>query len=162
MWYVGGGYMSMLLRFKKLGGFEQLLVIVESSPIQKRNQFIKLIEQESPSTAELVKNKILTVEKIFSLDVSILGDIMKGMEPRILGILLKGQAPEIIEKAIATFTHGKKRELESMLKDNDITPDEVEAAHLKLITTVRSMIKNHEIPIRVIAPELDITDLKVA
>lgn len=154
--------MSMLLRFKKLGGFEQLLIIVESSPQKRRDQFIRLIEQESPETAELIQNKMLTVEKIFSLDVSALGDVMKGLEPHILGILLKGQSPVLIEKAIATFTHGKRRELESMLENNDATPDEIEAANLKLITTVRSMIRNSELPIRKIAPELDITDLKVA
>ncbi len=154
--------MSMLLRFKKLGGFEQLLTIVESSPPKKRDQFLKLIEQESPSTAELVREKILTVEKIFSLDIEVLGDVMKGLEPRILGILLQNQSPEIIEKAMATFTHGKRRELESMLKENDISPEEIEAANIKLITTVRSMIRNYELPIRVVAPDWDITDLKVA
>lgn len=154
--------MSMLARYKKQGGFEQLLLLLETSNAKKQEQFFNLIAAENPATAALLKSKMLTIEKIFSWDVSFLGDVTSNIPPKILAIVIKHLGPEYIEKAIATFSHGKKQEMQQMIADAGTTPGEVETAKMKMITMIRELNRNKVIKIEKIAPELDITDLKVA
>jgi flagellar motor switch protein FliG len=154
--------MSMLARYKKQGGFEQLLLLLETSNIKKQEQFLKLIEAENPSTAHLLKSKILTLDKILSWDASFLGDITAQIPPKILAAVLKGQKDEVIQKCIATFPHGKKQEILQILKDSNVTPGEIETAKMKMISTVRELNRNKIIKLEKVAPDMDITDLKIA
>ncbi len=154
--------MSMLARYKKLGGFEQLLLLIETSSDKKKDQFLKLIETESAATAALIKTKMLTVEKIFSWDPSFLGDITIQLPSTILAILLKNKPDTMVQNVIATFPHLKKQEVLSTLKEMAISAGEFESARMKLIQTVRDLNKSGAIKITKIAPDLDIADLKVS
>lgn len=154
--------MSMLARYKKQGGFEQLLLLLETSNTKKQEQFFKLIEAESPTTAALLKAKMISVEKILSWDVAFLGDITSQIPAKILAIVLKNQPENIQTKAISTFQHGKKQEIMNLMKDAGKTPGEIETARMKFITTVRDMNRNKVIKIEKVAPDLDISDLKVS
>ncbi len=154
--------MSMLARYKKQGGFEQLLLLLETSNDKKQEQFLKLIEAESPATAAMIKSKMLTIDKIFAWDASFLGDITITLPSKILAILLKGKPESVVNNVIATFPHIKKQEVLATAKEMVVNVGEFESARMKLIQTVRDMNKAGTIKIAKISPELDITDLKVA
>lgn len=154
--------MSMLARYKKQGGFEQLLLLIETSNDKKQQQFLQLIEAESPMTAAMIKSKMLTLDKIFSWDASFLGDITINVPSKILAILLKGRPESVVQNVIATFPHVKKQEVLASAKEMTPSVGEYESARIKLIQTVRDLNKAGSIKISKISPELDITDLKVS
>jgi flagellar motor switch protein FliG len=152
----------MLARYKKQGGFEQLLLLIETSNDKKQQQFLQLIEAESPMTAAMIKSKMLTLDKIFSWDASFLGDITINVPSKILAILLKDRPENVIQNVIATFPHAKKQEVLAAVKEMTPSVGEYESARIKLIQTVRDLNKAGAIKIAKISPELDIKDLKVS
>lgn len=153
----------MLARYKKQGGFEQLLNLVETSNPKKQETFLKLIEQESRPTVDMIKEKMLSCDKIFSWEQSFLIEITTQVPMKVLAICLHGRPLEIVNKAIATFTHMQKQEMHAMLNDKKPTPGEIEAANMKLIQTVRGLNKAKVIRLEKIDPKLDFpADQKVA
>lgn len=60
--------MGMLDRYKKKGGFVQLLQLIETSPSKKQEQFLGLIAEESPAWEDTLRKKILTIDKVYSWD----------------------------------------------------------------------------------------------
>ena len=153
----------MLARYKKQGGFEQLLNLIETSNPKKQETFLKLIGEESKPTVDLIREKMLSPDKIFSWEQSFLIEITTQIPVKVLAICLYGRSPEIVTKAIATFTHMQKQEIQAMMNDKKPTPGEVDAANMKLIQTVRGLNKAKVIRLEKIDPKLDFPmDLKVA
>lgn len=154
--------MSMLSRYKKHGGFEQLLFLIESSNDKKQEQFLKLIEAESSATALMLKSKMLTVERVFSWEESFLGDIVSHVPVLVLSILLKNKSEEIVQRVLGTLSHGQKQEVLEKVKEANPSLGEYETARIRLIQTVRELNDSGKIQIRQIAPDLDILNLKVS
>lgn len=154
--------MSMLMRYKKQGGFTQLLNLIETCGPAKREQLMKIIQTEDPSWAALLKTKMLTLEKILAWDALALAEITNEMVPRTLAIALKGLGPEVIDKASHAMGHFKKRDLERLLDELSPTPAEIETARVKLITCVREMERDRRIDLTKIDPSVSTKDLKVA
>jgi flagellar motor switch protein FliG len=61
-------FMSMLARFRKPGGVQQLVALLESCLSKKKEALLTTIMAEDAQFGTMVKNKILTPEKIFSWD----------------------------------------------------------------------------------------------
>ncbi|MCM2282831.1 MAG: hypothetical protein NDI61_13405 [Bdellovibrionaceae bacterium] len=154
--------MSMLMRYKKTGGFQQLLNLIETCSPTKREQLMKVIQAEDPSWAALLKTKMLTLEKFFAWDPIHIAEVTNEMPTRILAAALAGLPTEMVERATLTMPHMKKREIESLLTELKPSPGETETARMKVLTRVREMEKDKRLDLSVIDPSLSIRDLKVA
>src|SRR5687768_10826919 len=91
--------MSMLSRYRKQGGFQQLLQLIETCTSQKREQLLKLIEAEDPAWAKLINTKMVTLEKVFSWDASHVAEVTSQLVPRTLAVLLHGLPKEALDKS---------------------------------------------------------------
>lgn len=154
--------MSMLSRYRKPGGFQQLLLLLETCAAPKRDQLLKLIEAEDQAWAKLISTKMITIEKIFSWDALHVSEVTTQIVPRTLAILLYGLPQEYFDKSTITMSPLKKREVESIYQEQSPSPGEVEAARIKLLSKVRELENTGSLNLAQIDPDVSIRDVKVA
>lgn len=145
--------MALLQRYRRKGGFEQLLKLIEGSTPKKKEQLLKLIEEEDAGWAEMLKVKSLDIDKIFSWEPVYLKDIIHNMKPRILGISLIGQDQSVLDKVASVLTEIKWAEVSDYLGDN-YSEGEIHAAQNQLIQTTRSLEEQGYIRFQDIDPAL--------
>ena len=133
--------MSMLARFRKPGGVQQLVALLESCLTKKREALLTTIESEDKDFATMVKAKILTAERVFKWDPLVVSEATTKLSERTLAIVLKGLPNECVPIAMHTMRDLKKREVMNMLETIKPTPVEIESAHIKLVETVRNLEK---------------------
>ena len=154
--------MSMLARYRKAGGFQQLLLLIETCTQQKRQQLLKLIEAEDPSWAKLITTKMVTLEKVFSWDPMHISEVTTQIVPRTLAILLHGLPRETFDKATTTMPPMKRREIESLYEEQSPNASEVEAARIQLLTKVRELEDSGRLNLAQIDPAISLKEVKVA
>jgi flagellar motor switch protein FliG len=147
--------MSMLARFRKPGGVQQLVVLLESCLTKKREALLTTIEGEDKEFAMMVKAKVLTAARIFKWDPLVVSEATTKLGDRTLAIALKGLPPECVAIALHTSRDLKKRDIMNLLETIKPTPVEIESAHIKLVETVRTLEKEGAI-------KLDANDNPVA
>jgi len=134
--------MSMLARYRKPGGINQLISLLESCLSKKREALLSTIQAEDKEFAALVRSKLLSVEKIFQWDPLLVSEATTRMAERTLAVALKGMPPEAFEIATHTMRDLKKREVMNFLETVKPSPVEIESAHIKLVETVRGLEKD--------------------
>jgi flagellar motor switch protein FliG len=137
--------MSMLARFRKPGGVQQLVTLLESCLTKKREALITTIESEDPEFATMVKAKILTAPRVFKWDPLVVSEATTRLSERTLAIVLKGLPDECVGIAMHTMRDLKKREVMNILETIKPTPVEIESAHIKLVEMVRNLEKEGSI-----------------
>ncbi len=137
--------MSMLARYKKPGGVEQLLSLLESCLSKKKELLLNTIMQEDKAFGEMIKAKILTVDKILKWDPLIVSEASAKVGERTLAVALKG----LPEEAFAVLTHTmrdlKKREIANLLETVKPTNVEIESAFIKIIEKARELERSGQI-----------------
>jgi hypothetical protein len=133
--------MSSLQRYKKSGGFYQLLSLIETFGPQKKEKFLEMIEQESPVWARTIREKMITFDRIFSWPEQIIVEIFKNLQPKTLAYAIHGLKPEQKDKIMAYFSHAEKRRLDDMLSEAAPKPEEVASTLVKVVEQTRKMLK---------------------
>ncbi len=152
--------MSMLGRYKKKGGFLQLLAVIEQSGLAKQEKFLKIIEEEDPRWAEALKSKMLTVKKIFSWDDQALAEIVGPMGDLALSITFHGLNDNKIEEKVFKLLSGtRKKNIEIFMKEKQPTPAEISSIYLQILTDVRGLIATGYVHLERIDPNLMIDDM---
>lgn len=131
--------MSMLGRYRKPGGFEQLRDLLESSLGKKRETLLKAIESEDKAFAALLKASLLTFDKILSWDPLMICEVSTKLGDKPLAVLLFGKSDEVFQRFTHTMRDLKKRDLKAMMEGMKPSPVEMETAHIKLVEKVRQM-----------------------
>ena len=67
--------MGMIDRYRKTGGFVQLVALVETCPPAKQEKFLEIIKGEDARWSEAVRTKLLSMEKIYSWSNEVLAEI---------------------------------------------------------------------------------------
>jgi hypothetical protein len=132
--------MGMLDRYKKKGGFIQLLNLIETSGGKKQEQFLGLISQESPAWEQELKKKVLTVERIFSWPNDVMSEVLSRLQPLTLCVSLWGRPPEQIEKILAPLPPITKRKLMDQMAELKPNPAEKATCEMKMISEVRAIV----------------------
>lgn len=155
--------MGMLDRYKKSGGFLQILSLIETCGPQKQEKFLKIIDEEDPRWAEAIRKKMLSVERILTWSNDTLAEIAGTLQVLTLATALHGLTEKQAEKLLKTFPHSKKRQIEELKSEKEGTPGEVSAAYMKIIVEVRNMVSQGYLRLDKVDSELaieeDIEDL---
>src|SRR4051812_19271573 len=128
--------MSMLARYKKQGGLQQLIALLESCLSKKRETLLATISAEDKDFGTMVRSRILTPEKIFSWDPLVVSEATTRLGERTLAIFLQGMPPEAFAIATHTMRDLKKREVQNLFEVLKPTPIEIESAKIKLVEAV--------------------------
>lgn len=150
--------MAMLTRYRKSGGFLQLLQLIETCNEAKQEKLLENVRNENARWAQEIVNKMLSIERILSWDANVLSDISTQLQDLTLAVAFHGFSKEQISKFTELFSHTQKRKIEDLQAEKNPTPGEIATAHMKIIEEVRSMITNGEIYIKNIDPDLMIED----
>lgn len=150
--------MAMLDRYRKKGGFVQLLNLIETCGIAKQEKFLKLVEEEDLRWANALKSKIITIERILSWDDTSLSDIIARLPDLTIAVVLHGLDPDSAEKIRSKFSDGQSRRIEDLFETNNPSQGDLNAMFMKIIVEVRDLIRGGYLKLEKVDPELIISD----
>lgn len=150
--------MSMLARYKKPGGFLQLLSLIESFGGQKREKFMEMIRAEDPAWAQALQSKILSVERLFNWPEQTITEIFRKLPTKNLACVMKGIAKENADKILKYLSHAEKRKLEDEMGALDAKPEDIFVSYVKVIEVTRKLIKDGDIRLDKIDPDFMIPE----
>ncbi len=150
--------MGMLDRYRKPGGFFQLLSLIETCGPAKQEKFLEIIRAEDARWADAVKTKMLDISRIYSWPDETLAEIVGTLQDLTLAIALHA-APEALKTRInGMLTHGRRRKIDDLHGSNNPSSGELAATHLKIIETVRKMAHDGFIRFEKIDPSLHLDE----
>lgn len=144
--------MGQLDRYKKPGGFAQLLALIESFGVTKQQKFLSIVEEENPTWGNVLKEKLLTVERIMGWPPNVIAEIVPKINVNILSIALHGMNKENVEKFMSGLPAGEKRKITAEYEVARPQPADIATTHIKMIEAVRRMINDGELRLEVIDP----------
>lgn len=148
----------MLDRYKKKGGFSQLLALIESSTKTKQEQFLSLIAQESVVWEDAIRKKSLTLEKILSWNQVYLGEVLTRIQPLTLATAFNGMPKDYVEKILACIGISDRRKIQQVIDESKPTPAEVSTCVMKIIMETRAMIQGGILKMDKVDPEMVIPE----
>ncbi len=135
--------MSMLSRYKKAGGFHQLLALLESFGPKKQAKFLAIIHSESPAWAQAVGERLLTIERILTWPDEVLIEIFRSLPPKNVALAMMGFDENRRNRLTHFFSAAENRRLTSDLNEMAQSREEDLAANFfKVIQMVRQMIND--------------------
>lgn len=157
---------NMLSRFRKQGGFLQLVQLIETCEPAKKKSLMSLVASEDPGWAHLVLKKSLTVEKILGWPESALMEILPHMPMPLLAVMYNYNDKQTKTRLLASLDARLAKELMKSvenLNENQLTGGQAEVftASIKLIQLVRELESDGTINLFHIDPTL-VIDLKIA
>ncbi|MEK2687753.1 FliG C-terminal domain-containing protein [Bdellovibrio sp. GT3] len=150
--------MGMLDRYKKKGGFYQLLQLLETSPTAKREQFLTLIAGENPVWEEALRKRILTIARVYSWEGQYLVEIFSRVQPTTLAYALHGNPQEQVDTLLSCLPPISKRKITDLMAEAAPTPAEKGTCVSKMLTEVRGFIGQGIIRLEKVDPELHIPE----
>lgn len=150
--------MGMLDRYRKTGGFAQLLSLIETCGPSKQEKFLEIVRAEDPRWADAVKVKMLDMNRIYNWNDDTLAEVIGTLQDLTLAIAMLAAPEPVKERISKMLTHGRKRKIDDLIGSNAPSPGEIAATHIKIIETVRKMAHDGYIRFDKIDPQLHIDD----
>lgn len=150
--------MAMVDRYKKSGGFIQLIQVIETCNQKKREQFMTIITDESPEWADGLNQKCITFEKIISWKPEVILDIMASVNLLAFSTSLKSLSPESLDLFLQKLSHQDRKKIEISMQDINPSPNEITSSVLKVISETRNLLvqgtlKADKIDVNLVIPE---------
>ncbi len=146
--------MGMLDRYKKKGGFNQLLQLLETSPSAKREQFLSLIGGESPVWEETLRQKVLTINRVYGWDPQYLVEIFTRVQPLTLAIALHGHEESMVDNLLSCLPPISKRKITDLMVESNPSAAEKGTCVSKMLTEVRGFISQGILRLDKVDPDL--------
>jgi len=150
--------MSTIDRYKKKGGFVQLLAVLEGSSPQKQEQFFNLIGAESKSWEAALRKKILSIEKILAWSPEHLTDLFSSIPHLTSAMTLHSLPQDKIDFYLKYLNPKDKRKIADLIAEKAPSAGEKSACAHRVIQEVRSMISKGQLKLEKIDPELVIEE----
>jgi hypothetical protein len=154
---------TMLSRFRKPGGFQQLLTLIETCEPAKQKSLLHLVSSEDPGWAHLVKVKALTFERILTWPEEVLMEITPHLPDAILATAYRmaeqvsvGKPLSLHEKWINCLPSMKAKEIRALAKTLAFAPSEQFSSSIKIIQTVRELTAKGQLKFISFDPSLEI------
>lgn len=131
--------MGMLDRYKKKGGFLQLVTLIETSTKEKQEKFLTLIAAESPVWANAVESKCLSIEKILAWNTAYLAEVLPRLPHLQVAMVVGGLPQEKAQHIFAVLPYGDRTKVEGILETKKITTGEFHLGCTKMYEEIRKM-----------------------
>jgi hypothetical protein len=150
--------MSAIGRYKKKGGFGQLLELIETSGVSKQEKFLSLIEAESPAWSKAIREKMLTMDKIFAASDEVLKEIFTDMRDITIATSSFGLGPEKTERIFKALSHSKQRNVKEQMGMMKPTDSEVTTAYIQIFAEIRKIASSNKNLLLMMDPSLVISE----
>ena len=131
--------MSMLDRYRKPGGFLQLLALIEACPISKQEKLLEVVALEDLRWSETVRAKMLSIDRIYGWNDETLAEIFGALQDLTVAVALSVAPADFKNRITGFFAQSRLRKIDELLSSKGATPAEVSSTHLKIIEAVRKM-----------------------
>lgn len=129
----------MLDRYKKTGGFLQLVNLLETSSEAKQQKFLEIIRTEDPRWADAAEAKMLNLEKVLNWDDSALSEVTGSMLEINVAAIAKHVEPDVRNRLLNSLPHRKRRKVEDLIESSQSSPGEFATSIQKMLETVRQL-----------------------
>jgi len=150
--------MAMVDRYKKAGGFIQLLQVIETCGPKKREQLMTIIQQETPKWAEALNLKMLSFTKIMSWPAEALMEIIASVNTLALSTALKSLAEDELMVFLNKIGVNERRKIEQQMKETNPSANEISACLMKVINETRLLIASGSLKMEKVDNSLVIPD----
>lgn len=150
--------MGMIDRYKKKGGFIQLLTLIETSGKAKQEQFLNLVAQESKPWEEGIKKRMLNLNRILGWDTQARAEIFSRVQPLTLATVLHGLPKEKVDSILGCLGTSDKRKITNFMTERTPTPAEKSTCEMKIVTEVRTFCNQGVIKLDKVDPEIAIPE----
>lgn len=150
--------MGMLERYKKRGGFLQLLVLLETTEAAKKEKFLKMILDEDPAWDEALRQRMISFDRVMSWEASVLMEFLPQVPVMSIAYAISQLSSEKKTPFIKALTFGSQKKVEEILNDNKPKPGEVISAQMKVISELRNQVAVGKINLEKIDPLLAIAE----
>lgn len=137
--------MSSLQRYKKAGGFVQLLSLIETFGPQKKEKFLEMIDAENAVWAKALRDKMLTLERIFKWPDQVCIEVFKSLPVRQMALALQGLKDEQKTRMLAFFSASEKRKMDDFLLESQPKPEDIAQNMVKVIEQTRKMMNQGDL-----------------
>ncbi|MAV92028.1 MAG: hypothetical protein CL676_11465 [Bdellovibrionaceae bacterium] len=137
--------MSMISRYKRPGGFVQLLSLIETSTAAKKEKFLEIVRSESESWANAIEQRVLTMDRIFTWPDNVVTEVFKNLPLRNMACALQGFDAEKQERILQYMSHSERRKIQDEMGAMKSSPEEFNGTILKLLEITRKMISDGQI-----------------
>ena len=135
--------MSTLARYRKPGGFKQLLILIETSTTAKREQLLKIVGQEDKRWAEELTKRMITAQKIFLFPSEAIEKIMQTIPeqtwPKGLFHMNEEERQKLLVALLQFLPVHKQKAVQDYIATLKPTPGEIEAAHSLMVKKAREL-----------------------
>lgn len=149
--------MGMLDRYRKKGGFVQLLNLLETTEKTKKEKFLAMIQEESAAWHQELLKKMISLDRVKSWSQENLMEILPRIPFQQVGIAIFNFQPEAKEKFLKALGNDR-RKVEEMWKESVPNPAEISTCQNKILTEVRKMAQEGHLKLDLVDPELAIPD----
>jgi hypothetical protein len=149
---------SLLVRYKRPGGFLQLVKLLEGFGKEKKEKFLSIVEQEDPNWAGALESKLLTIDKIFSWKDDPLHDVVRTFHKKNMAAVLHGMSTDIQDRVLGLMSDTTRKHLSEQMEIVNPTPSEIAASMVVMIEEIREMIEKKYLKLEVVDPSLVIPD----
>ncbi|NQZ02740.1 MAG: hypothetical protein HRT45_18915 [Bdellovibrionales bacterium] len=145
---------NLLVRYKRPGGFLQLVKLLEGFGKEKKEKFLAILEQEDPNWAGVIEGKLLTIEKIMSWKDDPVYDVARSMHKKNLAAVLHGLSDEESKRVVGLFGDTERRHLQDEMEMMSPSSLEISSSMVMMIETTREMIEKKLLKIDAIDSKL--------
>ncbi len=146
----------MLDRYKKTGGFVQLITLLDTCGLQKRDKFLEIIRKEDSRWARVLEAKVIDLNRVLSWSDSALAEVTCVLQEINVVAICTALDESQRARVIATLPHQRRRKLEELLENAHPTPGEVSTSINKLVEAVRKLASDGVLRFDKIDPQLHI------
>ena len=150
--------MGMIDRYKKRGGFIQLVNLLETMGTEKREKYMGLIAAEDPTWEAALKQKMISIDRLSHWNPTFLMEFLPEMPIPTLSKALGGMSEEKRALFFAALPFGVRKKVEDAIKDAPATPGEAASGQMKILTEARNMISQGKLKLDKCDPELMIPE----
>ena len=129
----------MVDRYKKSGGFVQLLQVIETCGPKKQEQFMNIITEETPQWAVAINEKMLSFEKIISWKPEALLEIIANVNALAFVTSLKSLSQEKYVIFCEKLSSQERRKIEQQYKDLNPDAGQVSSCVMKVVSETRNL-----------------------
>lgn len=150
--------MGMLDRYRKPGGFAQLLNLLETSAPSKQEKFLALIFDESPAWAEEAKKRMLNFENILTWPIQDLMEFIPRMPEKVVVAALWELPEDVLANVMKSVTPQQRRAIIDSKQGAAPTGAEISTCRNKFVLEARTAGSNGSLKLEKINPDLVIPD----
>ncbi len=150
--------MGTLDRYRKTGGFIQILQLIETCGLQKQEKFLSMIKEEDSRWSDAIQKKMITMDKILTWSDEVLSEIAGNLQELSIAVALHGLPRENHERFLRSFSVSKKRKIEDLFQTNQPSAADISAAYIKIIMEVRKLIHEGVLRADKVDPEIFVED----